>query len=60
MPPIENNRNNSFVKKIVKLSQEQIWMLQMSKCDIARSKLISQSDLDNDDLKWLKTLSTRL
>ena len=38
----------------VKLSEEQILMLKLSDKDIKQGKLISQSQLDKDDLKWLK------
>jgi hypothetical protein len=38
----------------VKLTDEQILMLQLSDNDIKSGKLISQSQLDKDDLKWLK------
>lgn len=39
---------------IVELSEEQIVMLQLSDSDIANNKLISQNDLDRQDLEWLK------
>ena len=38
----------------VKLTEEQILMLKLSDEDIDNGKLISQSQLDKDDLKWLK------
>jgi hypothetical protein len=38
----------------VKLTAEQILMLQLSDRDIENGKLISQSQLDKDDLRWLK------
>lgn len=38
----------------VKLTKEQIVMLNMSEKDIKNGKLISQSQLDKADLKWLK------
>ena len=40
----------------VKLSEEQILMLQLSDKDIQDGKLISQSELDNNDLQWLSGL----
>jgi len=49
MIPIENDNT-------VQLSLEQIKMLQMSNIDIKNGKLITQSQLDLDDLKWLKEL----
>jgi hypothetical protein len=49
--------NSSFVESdIVKLSEEQILMLQLSDEDIKNGKLISQSQLDRNDLQWLKEL----
>lgn len=43
-------------KGILILTEEQILMLQLSDKDIKNGKLISQSQLDKDDLKWLKGL----
>ena len=43
-------------KDIVKLSEEQILMLKLSDKDIKSGKLISQSQLDKNDLKLLKEL----
>lgn len=40
----------------VKLTEEQILMLKLSDKDIDNGKLISQSQLDKNDLKWLKGL----
>ena len=49
--------NTSFVgKDNVKLSEEQILMLQLSDKDIKSGKLISQNQLDKADLQWLKGL----
>jgi hypothetical protein len=42
--------------KKVKLSDEQILMLQLSDKDIKKGKLISHKQLDKDDMKWLKEL----
>jgi len=41
---------------IVKLTEEQTLMLQLSDKDILKEKLISQEQLDKRDLKWLKEL----
>lgn len=40
----------------IKLSKEQKIMLNLSEKDIQDNKLISQSQLDKNDLKWLKEL----
>ena len=39
---------------IVKLSEEQILMLQLSEKDIVDGKLISQEELAKNDMLWLK------
>lgn len=41
---------------VVQLSKEQISMLQLSEKDITDGKLISQEQLDKNDLRWLKGL----
>ncbi len=41
---------------IVKLTEEQKRMLQLSDNDIKNNRLISQSQLDKNDRKWLKDL----
>ena len=41
-------------RDVVNLSEEQILMLQLSDRNIAEGKLISQSELDKNDLRWLK------
>jgi hypothetical protein len=46
--------NSSVDNNIVKLSEEQILMLQLSDKDIMLGKLISQEDLDKNDMQWLK------
>lgn len=52
----------SFVEKnttdtdVVKLTVEQKIMLELSNNDIKSNRLISQEQLDKDDLKWLKEL----
>jgi len=48
--------SGNTTEETVKLSEEQILMLQMSENDIAAGKLISQSDLDKRDLECLKVL----
>lgn len=49
-------KTSAVDKDIVELSEEQILMLQLSDEDIKNGKLISQTQLDKDDLKWLKGL----
>jgi hypothetical protein len=46
----KSNINNDAVE----LSEEQIVMLQLSDKDIEMGRLISQEQLDKDDLAWLK------
>ena len=46
--------NNSTDNDVVKFSDEQILMLKMSDHDVKTGKLVSQSQLDKDDLQWLK------
>lgn len=48
--------NSSIDKDNVKLTEEQILMLNLSEKDIKHDRLISQEQLDKDDLKWLKGL----
>ena len=45
---------SSVDNDIVKLSEEQILMLQLSEKDIVDGKLISQEELDKNDRQWLK------
>ncbi len=40
----------------VKLTKEQILMLQLSDADIKNGRLVSQEEVDKSDLKWLKEL----
>ena len=47
-------KTSAVDKDIVELPEEQILMLQLSDEDIKNGKLISQAQLDKDDLKWLK------
>jgi len=46
--------NSGIEHNAVKLTEEQILMLQLSDKDIEAGKLISQEQLDKDDLMWLK------
>jgi len=49
--------NSSIVSsEIVKLSEEQKLMLQMSDEDVKRKRYLDQKTLDKEDLKWLKGL----
>jgi hypothetical protein len=48
--------NSSTEKDTVKLTEEQILMLQLSDNDIKSGKLINQVQLNKSDLKWLKEL----
>jgi hypothetical protein len=45
---------SSVDNDIVKLSEEQILMLQLSEKDIEDGNLISQEELDKSDMLWLK------
>lgn len=47
---------SSVDSDIVQLTEEQVLMLQLSDNDIKSGKLISQNQLDKDDLQWLKGL----
>jgi len=49
-------KNSTSDQEIVKLTEEQILMLQLSDNDIKNGSLISQSQLDKDDLQWLKEM----
>ncbi|MDR3693325.1 hypothetical protein [Mucilaginibacter sp.] len=46
--------NSTIDNETVKLTGEQILMLQLSDKDIETGKLISQEELDNNDLEWLQ------
>jgi hypothetical protein len=48
--------NSSTENKTVKLSEEQIVMLNLSENDIKNGNLITHTKLDHTDLKWLKEL----
>jgi len=45
--------SSSVSQDTVKLTEEQILMLQQSDQDIKNGKVISQDQLDKDDLQWL-------
>ncbi len=42
--------------EIIQLSEAQILMLNMSEDDIKNNRIVSQDELDNLDLEWLKSL----
>ena len=49
--------NKSSVENdTVELTEEQLVMLQLSEHDIENGNLISQTELDKSDLKWLKEM----
>lgn len=48
--------SSSVDQDSVILSEEQILMLQLSDDDIKNGRLISQDQLDKDDLQWLNGL----
>ena len=48
--------NSKLENKNVSLTDEQVLMLKLSDKDINNGRLISQNELDNQDLKWLKGL----
>jgi hypothetical protein len=48
--------NSAIDESSVKLTKEQKVMLQLSVKDIKNKRLISQSQLDKNDRKWLKEL----
>lgn len=45
--------NSAVQGEKIKLTKEQKLMLQMSETDIQNGRIISQSDLDKNDLEWL-------
>jgi hypothetical protein len=47
---VKSNNVSGFVK----LSKEQIAMLEMSDNDIIKGNAFSQEQIDKEDLKWLK------
>ena len=46
--------NSALQDEKIKLTKEQKLMLEMSETDIQNDRMISQSDLDKNDLEWLK------
>ena len=48
--------SSSIDKDKVKLTEEQTLMLKLSDKDIKHGRIIFQSQLDKEDLKWLKGL----
>jgi hypothetical protein len=46
--------NSAVEKDKIKLTKEQKLMLDMSEVDIQNGRIISQNDLDKNDLEWLK------
>jgi hypothetical protein len=46
--------NSAVEDEKIKLTKEQKLMLEMSEADIQNGRIISQSDLDKNDLEWLK------
>ena len=48
--------NSSVDDDKVKLTKEQILMLKLNDKDIKKGRLISQNQVDKQDLKWLKEL----
>lgn len=46
--------NSAVDTDLVKLTEDQIKMLMMSEEDIKNNRLISQENVDQSDLKWLK------
>ena len=49
-------QKSSVNNDIIKLSDEQILMLNMSDDDIKNNRYVSQEELDKSDLEWLKRL----
>ena len=49
-------RTSAVNDDIVKLSEAQILMLNMSEEDIDNNRLVSYDELDKTDLEWLKSL----
>ena len=49
---VESSTTN---QDIATLSEEQKLMLQMSENDLTNGRIISQDELDKEDLKWLKS-----
>lgn len=54
---LENLIDSSSIAYKAELTEEQKLMLLMSEEDIKAGRLISQDELDNNDLSWLKEQS---
>lgn len=50
-------QNSSIDNDIIKLSNEQILMLQLSDNDIKNGRILTQEQIDKIDLKWLEEFS---
>jgi hypothetical protein len=46
--------NSAVQEEKIKLTKEQKLMLEMSEADIQNGRILSQNDLDKNDLEWLK------
>ncbi|RYE28118.1 MAG: hypothetical protein EOP42_17745 [Sphingobacteriaceae bacterium] len=46
-------KQSTVQKEVVQLSEEQVVMLQSSETDIENGDLITQSELNKNDLEWL-------
>ena len=46
--------NSAVQEEKIKLTKEQKLMLDLSEADIENGRVISQKDLDKNDLEWLK------
>ena len=48
--------NSSFMAEKVHLSAEQKIMLQLSEDDLLNNRVVSEIDMNKNDLKWLKEM----
>lgn len=48
--------NSSLIAEKVQLSAEQKIMLQLSEDDLLNNRVVSEKDLNKNDLKWLKEM----
>jgi hypothetical protein len=46
--------NSTVENEKIQLTKEQKLMLEMSETDLQNGRTVSQSELDNNDLEWLK------
>ena len=46
-----------YSNDMVNLSEEQVLLLKLSELDILEGKLISQEELDRDDMEWLSAIN---